>query len=308
MQNNSLGLAERQNSSLTASVEDPLYSTLVANIVFNGCLCYTTTMLNIVTIYALSKTVLPSKPLKIFILNLAVSDLGVGLLGEPLYITYLVEELRFKFPDRATLIASFIIWNLLYLSSFCSIMVLHADRFVAIHMPFRYNDLVTRQRAVIVVSAIWLFNALLVSLCILLTSPTISLIMFDIIVLLCLLTSTWSSYKIFATIRRHKMEIQAQVQQVAQNTNMENLARLRKSAQSTFWIYLVFCVCYLPNVVIEIADQMFSTESMTRYMLNIFLVTLIFLNSSLNPVIYCWKMRQIRHTMLDLLQNIFRKQ
>ena len=291
MQNNSLGLAERQNASLAASVEDPLYSSLVANIAFNCCLCYFTTMLNIVTNYALRKTVLPSKPLKIFILNIAVSDLGVGLLGD--------YDSSFRIVLSSSLLLSFKIY---FISPRFAVSI--------IHMPFGYNDLVTRQRAVIVVSAIWLFNALLLSFCILLTSPTISLLvlMFDIIVLLCLLTSTWSSYKIFVTIRRHKMEIQAQVQQVTQNTNMENLARLRKSAQSTFWIYLVFCVCYLPNVVTEIADQMFSTESMTRYVLNIFLVTLIFLNSSLNPVIYCWKMRQIRHTMLDLLQNIFRKQ
>lgn len=83
MQNRSVGDAELQNSSSTAlQVEGLLYSSYVANIVFNGCLCYSTTALNIATIYALRKTVLISKPLRILILNLAASDLAVSLLGQ----------------------------------------------------------------------------------------------------------------------------------------------------------------------------------------------------------------------------------
>lgn len=311
MQNRSLGGAKLHNSSFTTAlrVEGLLYSSYMANIVFNGCLCYSTTVLNIATIYALRKTVLTPKPLRILILNLAVSDLIVGLLGQPLYIAYLAGELRFKVPDSTTFIVSSLIWNILYLSSFCSILALHVDRFAAIHIPLRYNDLVTCKRTAVVVIAIWLFNILLVSFSVLLTPPRISLIIVDTIILFCLLTSTWSSYKNYLTIRRHRMEIQAQVQQVAQNSSVENLARLRKSTHSALWIYLVFCVCYLPNVFIEIVDAVYGygSASIVIHTLNIYLVTLMFLNSSLNPVIYCWKMRHIRRTMFGILQKISRR-
>lgn len=311
MQNRSLGGAKLHNSSFTTAlrVEGLLYSSYMANIVFNGCLCYSTTVLNIATIYALRKTVLTPKPLRILILNLAVSDLIVGLLGQPLYIAYLAGELRFKVPDSTTFIVSSLIWNILYLSSFCSILALHVDRFAAIHIPLRYNDLVTCKRTAVVVIAIWLFNILLVSFSVLLTPPRISLIIVDTIILFCLLTSTWSSYKNYLTIRRHRMDIQAQVQQVAQNSSVENLARLRKSTHSALWIYLVFCVCYLPNVFIEIVDAVYGygSASIVIHTLNIYLVTLMFLNSSLNPVIYCWKMRHIRRTMFGILQNISRR-
>ena len=246
-----------------------------------------------------------SKPLRILVLNLAVSDLAVGVLGRPLYV------LRFKVLDPTTFILSSLIWNLLHLSSFCSILAMHADRFAAIHMPLRYNDLVTFKRMPIVVIATWLFNIPLVSFSVLLTPPSsrINLVIFDIIILFCLLTSTWSCCKNYSTMRRHKMEIQAQVQQVTQNTSVENLVRLRKSTHSTFWIYLVFCVCYLPNVLTEIVDAVYGygSASIVIHTLNIYMVTLTFLNSSLNPVIYCWKMRHIRHTMLGILQNISRR-
>lgn len=298
MQNRSLGGAKLKNSSFTTAlrVEGLLYSSYVANIVFNGCLCYSTTVLNIATTYALRKTVLIPKPLRILILNLAVSDLIVGLLGQPLYIAYLAGELHFKVPDSTTFIVSSLIWNILYLSSFCSILALHVDRFAAIHIPLRYNDLVTCKRTAIVVIAIWLFNILLVSFSVLLTPPRISLNIVDTIILFCLLTSTWSSYKNFLTIR-------------AQNSSVENLARLRKSTHSALGIYVVFCVCYLPNVVIEIVDAVYGygSASIVIHTLNIYLVTLMFLNSSLNPVIYCWKMRHIRRTMFGILQNISRR-
>ena len=43
-------------------------------------------MLNIVTIHAIRKTLSLSKPLKLLLLSLAVSDLGVGLTTQPLFV------------------------------------------------------------------------------------------------------------------------------------------------------------------------------------------------------------------------------
>ena len=57
---------------------------LVANCVFNSFLCYTTIILNIVTIHAIKKTVLLPKPLRTLLLSMASSDVGVGLLVQPL--------------------------------------------------------------------------------------------------------------------------------------------------------------------------------------------------------------------------------
>ena len=63
---------------------------LIANCVFNAFFSFTAITLNIVTIIALRKPLTIPRALKIFLLSLAVSDLGVGLLVQPLYITRLV--------------------------------------------------------------------------------------------------------------------------------------------------------------------------------------------------------------------------
>ena len=70
------------------------YSWYVVNCVFNVFLSYTAIMLNIVTIHAIRKTPSLSKPLKTLLLSLAVSDLGVGLTAQPLYVIVRVMQLK----------------------------------------------------------------------------------------------------------------------------------------------------------------------------------------------------------------------
>ena len=94
------------------------FSAIVANIVLNGCLCYTATVLDILTIHTLRKTSALSKPLETFLPSLAASDLGVGytgLLGQLLHIALLL--LRCNFSDHTILVASAcVVVNIVFLS------------------------------------------------------------------------------------------------------------------------------------------------------------------------------------------------
>ena len=95
------------------AVED-FRPSLVANCVFNSFLSCTTVILNIVTIHAIRKTALLPKPLRTLLLSLAASDVGVGLLVQPLYISTLVSRLNknvstaFPTRDRRLLSTSFV--------------------------------------------------------------------------------------------------------------------------------------------------------------------------------------------------------
>ena len=53
------------------------------------------------------------------------------------------------------------------------------------------------------------------------------------------------------SVKRHRDQIQAlQVQQAGQNDEMANAARLRKAAVGTFYVYLVFWLCCVPQFCI----------------------------------------------------------
>ena len=79
-----------------------LRSTYIANCVFNSFLSYTAITLNIVTIHAIRKTSSLPNSLKILLTSVAVSDVGVGLLGQPLYISLLVKWFQQNNPGCNT--------------------------------------------------------------------------------------------------------------------------------------------------------------------------------------------------------------
>ena len=81
---------------------EELHSTYVANCLFSSFLCYTAIMLNIVTIYAIRRTSSLPQTLKTLLLSLAVSDIGVGLLAQPLYVSLLVMWLQQNDPGCNT--------------------------------------------------------------------------------------------------------------------------------------------------------------------------------------------------------------
>ena len=283
-----------------------LYSNLVSNCVFNAFLSCTAIVLNIITIQALRKTLSLPKPLKALLLSLAVSDLGVGLFVQPVYVAVLVMEIQ-ENTDSATnsvVETVFPVQNIvLAFASFFSVVALTVDRFLAIHLHLRYQELVTHKRVVAVVILSWVLSAFF---------PILSVYWYQVFCIVaattravCFITTGLIYYKIFAAVRRHANQIHVlQVQQEAQNGEMANAARLRKTAVATLYVYVVFLACYLPLFIFDIAD-IFSGDSNLLLPLLKYALTLQFLNSSLNPLIYCWKMRHIRQTILEILRNNF---
>ncbi|XP_078361470.1 melanocortin receptor 5-like [Oculina patagonica] len=194
--------------------------------------------------------------------------------------------------------------TLLSTASFFGVMTLSVDRFLAIHLHLRYQELVTHKRVVAVVISMWVFSAFLSSYA--LRVPTnITYLVLAVVASACLLTSAVLYYKIYLAVRRHRIQIHTlEVQQVAQSGEMAaNVASLYKSAVSTFYVYLVFLVCYSPQSC-SLAFIILSGTNTVIKRFSIYAWTLLFLNSSLNPVVYCWKMRHIRHAIMDILRNI----
>ena len=285
---------------------EAIYSSHIANCVFNAFLSYTTIMLNSVTIYVVRKTSSLPKSLKTLLLSLAISDLGVGLIVQPLYSARLIIRLEPNYENNPAYKATYYLFrfphNLLYFASFFGVTALTVDRFLAIHLHLRYNELVTHKRVVVAVISVWVLSPILSLIRVFVPHKDTSVI-FATILIVCLVTSAALYCKIYSAVRHHTNQIYAlQVQQEAQNGEMANAARLRRSAGGTFYVYLVFLICYLPDVCtyIGLIISGFSNVALlARYT-----TTLVFLNSSLNPLIYCWKMSHIRRTFLDLLRKM----
>ena len=273
--------------------------------VFNAYLSYTATMLNIVAIYTIRKTLSLPKNLKTLLLSLAVSDLGVGLLVQPMYIANIMDFQQNNATndtDNVIYLAFLIPVNLFIFASLFGVTALCADRFLAIYLHLRYQELVTNKRVAAVVVSIWVTSAL-ISLIRFFIPKNIMYVSFVIINSACIITATSLSVKLYLTLRRHINKFQ--VPQVAQNDQVESVQRKKKSAMASLYMYLVFIVCYLPDICVLIIIASISEPTIDLKHLQFYTLTLVFLNSTLNPLIYCWKMKRIQHTLVGTLRNLF---
>lgn len=293
--------AVQQYVPLDTELKD-LRWTFFVNCVFNIFLSYTTVMLNAVTIHAVRKTWWLPKPLRTLLLSLAVSDLGVGLTVQPFCISLLVKWLQSVNPGCVAYKLFFMVMSLFALASFFGVFLISLDRFLAIHLHLRYRELVTHSRVVAVVISVWIVSAILSFITVWYPSES-SLTVFAVGVL-CIFFTTLIFGRIFVVFRRHQEQIQVlQVRQGAQNGDVASFASLLKSAVGIFYIYVVLMLCYMPRAFSLVATAI--SEPSTA--LKAFLIcswTMVFVNSSLNPIIYCWKMRHIRCAIMNILRNM----
>ena len=123
----------------------------------------------------------------------------------------------------------------------------------------------------------------------------------------CIILVTVVYIRIYLAVRQHKNPIQVlQVQQLAHGDQLANLSSLIKSTVGIFYVYFVFLLCYLPYLISLVATKM-NGPSIVLKGCFVFSLTLALLNSSLNPVIYCWKMKHIRRAVMTILKNISRQ-
>ena len=300
-------------SGTSANVKD-FRPVLVANCVQNSFLSYTTIILNIVTIHAIRKTALLPKPLRTLLLSLAASDVGVGLLAQPLYISSLVCSLKRKRIDCISDEGLLAVIIFFCTSSLFSVVTISLDRFLAVHLHLRYQELVTHKRVIAAVISIWLLSAI-ISSSVFWNPLRVNLRVIELVVVtVCLILVVIVYWRIYIVLKRHKNQIQSlqiqEVQQGVQNGDLSNFLKLRKSALGTFSVCIVFFICYLPFYILSFIRLAYPLSLISFYEASLYTTTLFFLNSSLNPVIYCWKMRPIRRTLMDVMRGIvnrFRK-
>ena len=263
-------------------------------------------MLNIVTIYAIHKTSAMAKTLKTLLLSLAFSDLAVGLFSQPLYTFFLIKCLQPENINCNTYQVLIISGYLFSTASFLGVVAVSVDRFLAVHLHLRYQELVTHRRVVVVVIGKWLCSAFF-SLITLWGLTGAQEIIESVIAAFGFIVTFVVYIRIYLTVRRHKKQIHSmQVQEVAHSDEIKISIVLIKSTVSLFYVYLLLLICYLPFFICSAVIRILGSSIASKHFF-LYSLTLIFLNSSLNPVIYCWKMRHVRHAIMDILRKMSRK-
>ena len=114
-------------------------------------------------------------------------------------------------------------------------------------------------------------------------------------ILVILLVGNFVAYlRIYLIVRCHQLQIQQQ-QHETNNINIFSVKRLKKSAVNTFLVFILLLVCYVPLAVSRTFISNGETISATVYELT---GIIVLLNSSLNPLLYCWRVRPTSDVVL----------
>ena len=271
---------------------------VIINSVLNAPLILISILGNTLVLAAMFKTPSIRSTSMIMLCSLAVSDLLVGLLAQPIYIANGLHE------DSSL----YYVWKMIGPSlsrvSLLTITAITVDQFLTLHYHMRYATLVTESRVKYTLVIIWIVSFLASGF--VFWDDRVLHFLSAITMLISLIISAFSYIRINLVVRRHQLQIHAQ-QQAVQSSNAENntlMARLKKSAMNTFVFYIALIICYFPMIILLNLYAVYGNWK-TEYE---FAITLVFSNSSINPFLYCWRLRELRTAVVKTARQIFCKQ
>ena len=250
---------------------------------------------NALVLAAILRTPSLRSPSTVFLCSLAVSDLLVGLVVQPVYVAYeLKQVLALLLVRRPLTFAA-------YGVSLCTMAAISVDRLLALRYHMRYPNLMTTKRAVYTIAILWFTS--IFSMCLGYWDMYIYLSTTVVGVAICILISTYSYVRIYRIVRHHQLQIHAQ-QDAVKSLNTENhlnTVRSTRIAINTFIFSIVMILCYSP-VFIFTSIYVFSYKGWKFG--SIVVNTSVFLNSAINPLLYCWRLRDLRSAVQKMLRKI----
>ena len=244
-------------------------------------------------------------PCYILLATLAFSDFGNGILTQPVYVSidfFLLTEAQLKIMTAVSNGCG------MFLSSMTLLIltVMSIERW----LQMTRRSLVTVRKTCLVVAALFLvaipvtvFRVLYASKG---THRLISNISIISMSLVCLGMTSAFYFKVFRIIRRHQQQIQTN--QSTQNFGQPaiNFVKYKRSVFSILYILALFYLSFLPICISVALIQVLNNPELTKAFFDVAMV-FVFLSSSLNPLLYLWRMRDIRNEVAHLVKQILCK-
>ena len=273
-------------------------------VVLNICLGITAFTWNALILVALQKcSVRP--PTKLLFRCLASTDLCVGLILQPLYVTYLViteSPNVCRLLGTLTSIASGIFCGM----SLTTLTAISVERLLALLLVMRYREVVTLTRVRILVAIMWAFCA--ISSVLFFVSFYVAVGMVSIIMVLCLVISVFCYTKIYVAFNRHQ-------RQLAHNTPQRNskkpggdillsTPRYKKTVSFSLLLQMALVTCYLPFAIVAALFSFTEVRSSLLDFAWFVALSVVMFNSTLNPILYFWKIRDVRQAVKDTMRKL----
>ena len=255
---------------------------------------------NVLILVALYKVTSISPPTKILFVSLEVTDLLTGLILQPLLVVHaiitsvIISTNLSYFSEQVNSVLGFILTTLSILTS----TAISVDRLLALVLGLVYRNVVTLRRVRVIVICIWLLSCMLGGWRCTTVAADLAKLVFLVVVGLCFITSIASYIKIYSLLYRHRRQVHGHFKRAQQQSNRTaqlNEARFKKTVSSIAWIQFTLILLFIPCIVVailwinKIIPSGIPGAILFRVSFSVF-----YLNSSLNPILYVWKIREVK--------------
>ena len=243
-------------------------------------------------------------PFNWFILNLALADLLVGMIVEPLSVVVHTREglglpLKYHYYLQPVYFTS-------CTASVFSLGMLTIDRYIAITSPMEYRATLSNKRAAISSLAIWIISTSLPFL-----QQEIGFLWYFFVfgnasVLVTFFVLLFAFVRVHLTLRAQIKELESiQGGGGEENQARNNALRTESRITKTFmFMLLAFIFCYTPSLIMIYLMNLCTVCSCQaihwfRDLSYVFIV----LNSSVNPFLYAWRLPNFREAIKALVKR-----
>ena len=279
-----------------------LYYTYFVTAALNVVFAATSFCGNSLVLIALLRTPSLHSPSKALLRSLALSDLFVGLFVQPMYIAYCLSGISENHWVRCI---SWFIYPLLMdyfvAVSFLTMVAISIDRYLALRLRASYRSVVTIKKVNITVVSIWITS--LVFPITRVIAGKLTLLLSCTFFALFVVIPTFTHCTIHRTLQRRGRQVTNQFFLHRKESHL-SIHQYKKSVSAMRYLYIALLISYTPITCVSLL-YIKQDPSMATILLpagNV-ATTLLFFNSSLNPVLYCWRIRQVRGAMLNLADS-----
>ena len=302
-----LNITQIQNCSFWKKTYDPLPVTEVYwSYMFSSSACCAlsvpTIILNLLVVMAIYRTKTLHRPYNYLLCSLAVSDFIIGFLAEPLYVIHLILEIKgdvtwYCVTGAATAFVSYTTAG----ASLFTLAAMSVDRWLAIDYSLEYRSVVTSYRVGMVTALLWSLAAIGSSLRLVL-SVKYFFFSLSFVMLIALSIIFVANIRAFRSLKIQRRRVLRRMK-LHQGQEEVKLARSRKFLITMLYVLGLVLLCYVPFGTVTVLTAMDSVTSETRAAWNI-ADPIGYMNSSLNPIVYCLRLPGIANAVRDVIQQL----
>jgi hypothetical protein len=171
------------------------------------------------------------------------------------------------------------------------------DRLLALTLHLRYNMVVTIPRIMLTAFVVWIGSTTVVILRFWMSNWKFVPV---VVLLITFLVTALSTGKIFQIVRRHQRQISQQQRSVQRHA--VNVLKCRKSTITVLYVYGLLLLFFLPLFVTIFVESITGYTTRMKIVYD-YVTTAVFINSFLNPLVYCWRIGEIRRAVKNVLRK-----